>query len=83
MLLSKIAERYDDDGGEDLGHGGVKVEPFDKELDENIVHPKTDADQQEIPEQLDAALQGRLGKNDILVEQVPGWEADAKSDYHR
>ena len=83
MLLSEIAKGYDDDGGEDFSHCGVEVTLFDKELYENIVHPKTDADQQKIPEQLHATLQGRLWKNDILVEQVPGGEADAESNHHR
>lgn len=78
ILLREIAERYDDDRGEDLGDSRVEVELFDEQLDKNIVQSKANNDQQEIAEQLDAAKQGRLGENDILVEKIAGRKADAK-----
>ena len=51
---------------------------FDEELDENVVEPETDADEEKIAEELDAPVKGRLRENDILVKQIAGGEADAK-----
>jgi len=68
ILLREIAKGHHDDRGKDLGDGGVQVELFDEELDENIIQSQADHDQQEIPEKLDAAKEGRLGKDDILIE---------------
>jgi hypothetical protein len=81
--LGEIAKGHHDDGRKYLGHGGVQVELFDEKLYEDIVKSETDADEEKIAEELDAAMKGRLWKNDILVEQVAGGETDAKGHEKR
>jgi hypothetical protein len=78
ILLSEVAERNDDNRSKDLRDGSIEMELLDEELDKNIVQSQADHHEQKVPEQLHAAQQDRVGKNDILIQEVPGGKTYAE-----
>lgn len=80
FLLGHIAERHDDDRCKDLRNRRVKMQVFDKQLDEYIIKEYAKHYQQEVPEQLHSAFQDRAWKYNIAVQQVTGRKADGKCD---
>jgi hypothetical protein len=52
MLLAEVAEYNDDNGGNQLGDGGVNMEVFDKKFNENVVQEEVDEHNHKIAEQL-------------------------------
>src|SRR5882757_5347398 len=83
ILLRKVAERDNDDRGQDLGNGGINMPLLYKQLDKNIVEKKTDQHQHKISPQLHPALQGRLGKDNITHQEEPRGKAHQKGDDDR
>src|SRR6202012_2199304 len=83
ILLRQITERNDDDGREDFGDGGIKMELLHEKLDEDIIQQKTDHHQDKIPEKLHPAMQGGPCKDDISVEEETCRETDGKRNKKR
>jgi hypothetical protein len=83
VFLCHIAETYYDHGRQHLGDGGIDMELFYEQLDEDDVEADADEHQHEIPEQLYPAMQRAARKSDIAVQEETCGKAYTKSDEHR
>lgn len=80
VFLRHIAETNHDNGREHLGDGGVDMELFYEQLNEDDVETDADKHEHEIPEQLYPAMQRTTRKSNIAVQEETGGEAHTKGD---
>jgi hypothetical protein len=78
ILLRQVAERNHDDRREDLGNRGIKMELLHEKFDEDIIQQQADHHQDEIPEKLYPAMQGRSCKHDIPIEEKTRRKTDGE-----
>lgn len=83
MLLGKVAERNNDDGGEYLCNRWKKVELFHKQFDKNVIQQNANHHQYKIPEQLYPAVQSGLSENNIPHQEKTNGKTNTERNNER
>ncbi len=80
MPLGQIAEDHHDHGSQDFCHGGIKMEFFHKQFQEDVIEQDANGNHHDIANQLNPPAQNRIMEYDMPHQHESDGECNHKGN---